>query len=398
MPVVSEKQNAPVTVGEENRHLALAEKRKKASLAKDRVHGLVPHGSMKTHDHSFYWSKPGTANNVLGNEGEQAGGTKALVAPTRNNNLPWKRRATNLIMNYGIISKGMDHAESKNDTAVSAVDAPHADEHNSEASQVTRAYEYDDFAKMHVAEERALVATSPKPKPTAYRRPKRNMNSKKKKRKKKVPEYRYIPDVGYVLEKDSSDDEACGDSGMTNAQQQYKTPATSTLDLFRRVNGTYILQNIRKSKDANMPYYDVIMRTGANVSGVTVTRATRKGRSSRGSSRSPTSSSSSQSPEWKGQRKKSLVPQKKSRRNTNCRSRQGGIEETSPKRNGEGTEKYVSCTHLHSHESKLTNTQNCLVSQRHVAYNKITVERTVVKIVNSTFRRLRRTMNSFSSR
>ena len=97
---------------------------------------------------------------------------------------------------------------------------------------------------------------------------------------------------------------------MANAQQQYKMPATSTLDLFRKVNGTYILHNMRKTIYANMPDY-FMMATGANVSGVTVTaRARRKGRSSRGSSRSPTSSSSSQSPEWKGQ-KKSLSPSEK---------------------------------------------------------------------------------------
>ena len=232
---------------------------------------------------------------------------------------------------------------------------------------MTRAYEYDDFAKMHVAEERALVATSPKPKPTAYRRPKRNMNSKKKKRKKKVPEYRYIPDVGYVLEKDSSDDEACGDSGMTNAQQQYKMPATSTLDLFRKVNGTYILHNMRKTIYANTSDY-FMMATGANVSGVTVTaRARRKGRSSRGSSRSPTSSSSSQSPEWKGQ-KKSLSPSEKI--SAEYKLQIQARVELKKRRQKEMAKERKSTYHgriLHSHESKLTNTQNCLASQRHVA-------------------------------
>ena len=55
----------------------------------------------------------------------------------------------------------------------------------------------------------------------------------KNEEEEKIQEYRYIPDVGYVLEKDSSDDEARGDSDMANAQQQYKMPATSTLDLFQ---------------------------------------------------------------------------------------------------------------------------------------------------------------------
>ena len=307
VPIVSKKQNAPDSSvsSEENRRLAVAEKRKKAIMSTDTVHGLVPRGSTKMLDHAFYWPKHSTAKNMPGDQGEQVDDdVGGKTVPTRNNNLPWKRRATNLIMNYGIMSKGMEHAESKKDTATSAVDVPHADEHHhSEARQVTRAYEYDDFAKMHVAEERALFATSPKPKATVNRGRKRNIFSKTK-RKKKIQEYRYIPDVGYVLEKDSSDDEARGDSDMANAQQQYKMPATSTLDLFRKVNGTYILHNMRKTIYANMPDY-VMMGTGANVSGVTVTaRARQKGRSSRGSSRSPTSSSSSQSPEWKGQKKK----------------------------------------------------------------------------------------------
>ena len=60
VPIVSKKQNAPDSSvsSEENRRLAVAEKRKEAIMSTDRVHGLVPRGSAKVLNHAFYWSKP----------------------------------------------------------------------------------------------------------------------------------------------------------------------------------------------------------------------------------------------------------------------------------------------------------------------------------------------------
>ena len=63
VPIVSKKQNAPDSSvsSEENRRLAVAEKRKIAIMSTDTVHGLVPRGSTKMLDHAFYWPKHSTA-------------------------------------------------------------------------------------------------------------------------------------------------------------------------------------------------------------------------------------------------------------------------------------------------------------------------------------------------
>ena len=108
VPIVSKKQNAPDSSvsSEENRRLAVAEKRKKAIMSTDTVHGLVPRGSTKMLDHAFYWPKHSTAKNMPGDQGEQVDddvGGKTV----RQETTTCKRRATNLIMNYGIMSKGM---------------------------------------------------------------------------------------------------------------------------------------------------------------------------------------------------------------------------------------------------------------------------------------------------
>ena len=51
---------------------ALANKRRKESIAKDRVHGFVPHGAIKNHQHTFYWPKqPMMATTTPNNESEK---------------------------------------------------------------------------------------------------------------------------------------------------------------------------------------------------------------------------------------------------------------------------------------------------------------------------------------
>ena len=148
-------RTSPTSIIHDKNNKALANKRRKESIAKDRVHGFVPHGAIKNHQHTFYWPKQPmmatTTTTTPNNESEKENPNKndestfaaaddvnidddlildeelaittsiptdnnnkattiqekkkKNVLPTRNNNLPWKRRATNLIINYNIVAK-----------------------------------------------------------------------------------------------------------------------------------------------------------------------------------------------------------------------------------------------------------------------------------------------------